>query len=344
MESVRRGGTPRTRPTAPSGDDGSRNRPRSARPSGTSRTGHDSGQASTATPTPPPPGEAPLLAEPGDNRVISQVIPQHQDHPGNPSQSETLTSFVGREDDIDALRVDLAQARLVTLLGPGGAGKTRLSQEAAESVAPAWPDGGWLAELDRGAEGERILRDVLSQGPQAGHEARPAARLLLAMWLGRSGRTAEAREQMLTLRVHFRSETMAIFEGFVLGGLAWLDNQEGLYADALARGRTALARSGDALSQMVAPQMTVIHLVTVARALAGLGDERAAGLAARLLGAGSRLLPAGHVPTSMERDNLARAKALASAVLGEAAYDSAYAEGDGLALEEAVALVDAYRE
>ncbi|MEU0832571.1 BTAD domain-containing putative transcriptional regulator [Streptomyces sp. NPDC005969] len=201
-----------------------------------------------------------------------------------------------------------------------------------------------LTELDRGAEGERILRDVLSQGPQAGHEAMPTARLFLAMWLGRSGRTAEAREQMLALLDHFRSETMAIFEGFALGGMAWLDNQDGLYADALARGRTALARSGDPLSQMVAPQMTVIHLVTVARALAGLGDERAAGLAARLLGAGARLLPAGHVPTSMERDNLARAKALAAAVLGEAAYDSAYAEGDGLALEEAVALVDAYRE
>ncbi|MFV5990921.1 AfsR/SARP family transcriptional regulator [Streptomyces sp. NPDC056231] len=201
-----------------------------------------------------------------------------------------------------------------------------------------------LTELDRGAEGERILRDVLSQGPQAGHEAMPTARLFLAMWLGRSGRTAEAREQMLALLDHFRSETMAIFEGFALGGMAWLDNQDGLYADALARGRTALARSGDPLSQMVAPQMTVIHLVTVARALAGLGDEWAAGLAARLLGAGARLLPAGHVPTSMERDNLARAKALAAAVLGEAAYDSAYAEGDGLALEEAVALVDAYRE
>ncbi|MFG2559842.1 BTAD domain-containing putative transcriptional regulator [Streptomyces sp. NPDC048496] len=201
-----------------------------------------------------------------------------------------------------------------------------------------------LTELDRGAEGERILRDVLTQGPQAGHEAMLIARLFLAMWLGRSGRTAEAREQMLALRDHFRSETMAIFDGFVLGGMAWLDNQEGLYADALARGRTALARSGDRLSQMVAPQMAVIHLVTVARALAGLGDERAAGLAARLLGAGSRLLPAGHVPTSMERDNLARAKALASTVLGEAAYDSAYAEGDGLVLEEAVALVDAYRE
>ena len=62
-----------------------------------------------------------------------------------------LTSFVGREHDLAALRADLAAHRLVTLLGPGGAGKTRLSQEGAESAAAAlpdaWPHGVWLAEL-----------------------------------------------------------------------------------------------------------------------------------------------------------------------------------------------------
>ncbi|WP_406203694.1 AfsR family transcriptional regulator [Streptomyces sp. NBC_01017] len=58
-----------------------------------------------------------------------------------------LTSFVGREADIEAIRGDLRTARLVTLLGPGGAGKTRLSQEAAESVRDGAPDGVWLAEL-----------------------------------------------------------------------------------------------------------------------------------------------------------------------------------------------------
>ncbi len=58
-----------------------------------------------------------------------------------------LTSFVGREADIEAIRADLSAARLVTLLGPGGAGKTRLSQEAAETVRAAHPDGVWLAEL-----------------------------------------------------------------------------------------------------------------------------------------------------------------------------------------------------
>ncbi|MGW9154829.1 AfsR/SARP family transcriptional regulator, partial [Streptomyces virginiae] len=59
-----------------------------------------------------------------------------------------LTTFVGREDDIRVIGDDLARARLVTLLGPGGAGKTRLSQEAAEAQDEgAWPDGVWLVEL-----------------------------------------------------------------------------------------------------------------------------------------------------------------------------------------------------
>ncbi|WP_326792213.1 winged helix-turn-helix domain-containing protein [Streptomyces sp. NBC_00841] len=200
-----------------------------------------------------------------------------------------------------------------------------------------------LTELDRGAEAETILREVLTEGRQAGHEAMPAARLHLAMWLGRSGRTAEAREQLIELREEFRSETVAIFDGFVLGGMAWLDNEDGLYADALDRGRQALVRSQDPLSQMVAPQMSALHLVTVAWALGGLGGERRAADAARLLGAREGLLPAGHVEASLERDNHARAVELVRGVLGEAAYAAAYAEGGGLTLEEAAALVDAYR-
>ncbi|MDO0932631.1 BTAD domain-containing putative transcriptional regulator [Streptomyces sp. DG2A-72] len=75
-----------------------------------------------------------------------------------------LTSFVGREADIEAIRGDLADARLVTLLGPGGAGKTRLSQEAAEAVRYVARDGVWLAELapvdDPAAVPEAVLTAV----------------------------------------------------------------------------------------------------------------------------------------------------------------------------------------
>ncbi|MGQ4360724.1 AfsR/SARP family transcriptional regulator [Streptomyces sp. SAS_272] len=73
-----------------------------------------------------------------------------------------LTSFVGREDDIAAIREDLAGARLVTLLGPGGAGKTRLSQEAAETVRDIASDGVWLAELAPVAAPDAVPQAVLT--------------------------------------------------------------------------------------------------------------------------------------------------------------------------------------
>ncbi|MEU0069232.1 BTAD domain-containing putative transcriptional regulator [Streptomyces sp. NPDC006332] len=75
-----------------------------------------------------------------------------------------LTSFVGREGDIADIRGHLAGSRLVTLLGPGGAGKTRLSQEVAETVRDAARDGVWLAELapvdDPDAVPEAVLTAV----------------------------------------------------------------------------------------------------------------------------------------------------------------------------------------
>jgi predicted ATPase/DNA-binding SARP family transcriptional activator len=58
-----------------------------------------------------------------------------------------LTSFVGRKDELDDVVRLLERSRLVTLVGPGGAGKTRLALEAAAAVLARFPDGVWLAEL-----------------------------------------------------------------------------------------------------------------------------------------------------------------------------------------------------
>ncbi|MFE1299012.1 BTAD domain-containing putative transcriptional regulator [Streptomyces sp. NPDC058731] len=58
-----------------------------------------------------------------------------------------LTSFVGREPELAAIRSDLHRARLVTLTGPGGSGKTRLAEEAAAGLPQAWLVE--LAPLDR---------------------------------------------------------------------------------------------------------------------------------------------------------------------------------------------------
>jgi predicted ATPase/DNA-binding CsgD family transcriptional regulator len=58
-----------------------------------------------------------------------------------------LTEFVGRRAELAQVRDALAGARLVTLTGPGGIGKTRLALQAAAGAGRAFRDGVWLAEL-----------------------------------------------------------------------------------------------------------------------------------------------------------------------------------------------------
>lgn len=58
-----------------------------------------------------------------------------------------LTSFVGRTDALATIQQALEKARLITLTGPGGFGKTRLALAVADAVIPAYPDGVWLVEL-----------------------------------------------------------------------------------------------------------------------------------------------------------------------------------------------------
>jgi predicted ATPase/class 3 adenylate cyclase len=58
-----------------------------------------------------------------------------------------VNEFVGRQGDIAGVLSELTKHRLVTLLGVGGAGKTRLSIEAAGAAAPIFPDGCWYVEL-----------------------------------------------------------------------------------------------------------------------------------------------------------------------------------------------------
>ncbi|WP_455680002.1 AfsR/SARP family transcriptional regulator [Streptomyces rubrogriseus] len=104
------------------------------------------GLLAPADPVRPVPADAPPgTRTPGTRGPAAAPVPEGFRPRGN--LRARLTSFVGRDGDVERLRADLAATRLVTLLGPGGAGKTRLSQEAAEGAGDAARDGVWLAEL-----------------------------------------------------------------------------------------------------------------------------------------------------------------------------------------------------
>jgi predicted ATPase len=60
------------------------------------------------------------------------------------------------------VRGDLERSRLVTITGPGGTGKTRLSQEAGDLVADRWADGVWYAELAPVSDPRTLPEAVIS--------------------------------------------------------------------------------------------------------------------------------------------------------------------------------------
>ncbi|MGW7140337.1 AfsR/SARP family transcriptional regulator [Streptomyces xanthophaeus] len=198
---------------------------------------------------------------------------------------------------------------------------------------------GALVENGQAAQAEAILTEVLASAERYGNEAMPACRMFLAGILGRSGRFAEARAQIKALREEFSLGAYAVFDVFLLGIVGWLDNQEGRHEDALTLVREAMDASQDPLALMVAPHLPAVFLLTAAVALAGPGGLRRPADAARLLGAYRAHLPPGHVQVSTERADAAFAEERARAELGDTAYESAFVEGGGLTLQEAIALV-----
>ncbi|MEO5887348.1 MAG: NB-ARC domain-containing protein [Anaerolineales bacterium] len=71
-----------------------------------------------------------------------------------------LTSFIGREKDVERIQHRLAEHRLVTLIGVGGIGKTRLSQQVANQVIYNYAHGVWLVELAALNEPTLVLQSV----------------------------------------------------------------------------------------------------------------------------------------------------------------------------------------
>jgi predicted ATPase/transcriptional regulator with XRE-family HTH domain len=83
----------------------------------------------------------------GGEAVLRQQVPAAAPRRAQHNLPARLTSFVGREQELAALDGLAAGARLVTVTGAGGAGKTRLAAEFAAAAAEHFRDGAWLAGL-----------------------------------------------------------------------------------------------------------------------------------------------------------------------------------------------------
>ncbi|MFG2632666.1 BTAD domain-containing putative transcriptional regulator [Streptomyces sp. NPDC048362] len=189
--------------------------------------------------------------------------------------------------------------------------------------------------------GERLLREVIASQEGAHNEGMPAARLFLAGWLGLTDRLAEAREQLRLLREEFKISHFVVFDALILSQEAWLEALEGQGEQALERVRRAVRLADDPLSQAITPHLRALCLAVAAMALASLdeGDGDRSADAARCLGAAVAMLPTGHVLSVMERRGHEMTEARIRRRLGPEAYASAYAEGGGLSLVEATALL-----
>jgi predicted ATPase/DNA-binding winged helix-turn-helix (wHTH) protein len=76
----------------------------------------------------------------GAESSASPAAPQH-------NLPQPLTSFIGREDQLAEIGALLGSARLLTLTGSGGCGKTRLAMQLATDLTDTYADGIWLVEL-----------------------------------------------------------------------------------------------------------------------------------------------------------------------------------------------------
>src|SRR5258708_25854685 len=92
-----------------------------------------------------------------------------------------LSSFLGRERELDELAEMALESRLLTLVGLGGIGKTRLAIEYTRSIAATFPDGAWLVDLsalERDSEVWPAIAEARFVPARSGHGG-PAERLQL---------------------------------------------------------------------------------------------------------------------------------------------------------------------
>ena len=120
--------------------------------------------------TPKPAGVSSAVSPPARTRLAPA--------PSRPRLPRPLTRLVGRTGEIGDIAVRLRTSRLVTLVGAGGAGKSRLAIEAADIVASDFPDGIWFVELAAQTDPALVASTVAGVLGVRGPSLRPVAEVL----------------------------------------------------------------------------------------------------------------------------------------------------------------------
>jgi predicted ATPase len=74
-----------------------------------------------------------------------------------------ISSFVGRENELGELQRLIAKSRLLTVVGPGGVGKTRVALQLAQRILGTYADGAWLVDLTGVRKAEFVPNVVAAQ-------------------------------------------------------------------------------------------------------------------------------------------------------------------------------------
>ena len=97
-----------------------------------------------------------------------------------------LTSFVGRETELEAIAGLAEEARLITLTGPGGIGKTSLAIEVARALQPRHADGAWVVPMADVSGPDQLRSAVAHRLGLLDGPMRPASEALLPFLADRS--------------------------------------------------------------------------------------------------------------------------------------------------------------
>src|SRR6266568_1019705 len=108
----------------------------------------------------------PIFIETQSRRGYRFIAPVTEDAPARPSRTtnlpEAVSELIGREAELRAVTALATEHRLVSLVGAGGIGKTRLGLEAARHLLPRFPDGVFVAELGPLSSPELVPTTVAS--------------------------------------------------------------------------------------------------------------------------------------------------------------------------------------